>query len=370
MTQTAQQDHDQERRPVAPTHAGGVVDCAEYAGGRRTETTVPVERLRSVVRGTKGFLWVDLRQPTADDMRDVAAQLDLPELAVEDAVHAHQRPKLDTYGEHIFAVLKPVDAEPVDAEPADAEPGGQALRVSELAVFVGPRFLVTVRHGDSALLDRVRRAWEVDPSDTADRAPAVLLYRIADAVVDDYEAILADIQSDVDDVEETVFGGDDSDHAECIYQLKRRVAEMRRVIFPLVVPTQRLATGAVDGIDGELSPYFRDVHDHVLRAAEVVESADRLLSDVLQADQSRLAVRQNEIALRQNDVAAQQNEDMRRMSAWAAIALLPTAVAGIYGMNFDNMPELHWKYGYFMVLGGIAAACVGLYVSFRRNGWL
>jgi magnesium transporter len=293
-------------------------------------------------------------------MRDLAAQLDLPELAVEDAVQAHQRPKLDTYGEHIFAVLKPIDA----------EPAGQTLRVSELAVFVGPRFLVTVRHGDSALLDRVRTAWEADAGDTAEPAPTALLHRIADAVVDDYEKILTDVQSDVDNVEEAVFGGDDSDHAERIYQLKRRLAEMRRVIMPLMVPTQRLATGGVDGIDPALEPYFRDVHDHVLRAAEVVESADRLLSDVLQADQSRLAVRQNEIALRQNDVAAQQNEDMRRMSAWAAIALLPTAVAGIYGMNFDNMPELHWRYGYFMVLGGIAAACLGLYLSFRRNGWL
>jgi magnesium transporter len=362
MTQTAEHDHDQdqERRPVEPAHAGGVVDCAEYAGGRRDDKAIPVERLRSIVQDTKGFVWVDLRQPTADDMRDVSAQLDLQELAVEDAVHAHQRPKLDTYGDHLFAVLKPVDTDPAD----------QALRTSEIAVFVGPRFVVTVRHGDSAVLDRVRDAWEADAGETAESAPGAVLYRVADAVVDDYEEVLADLQSGVDDVEETVFGGDDSDHAECIYQLKRHLAEMRRVLFPLVVPTQRLAAGSIDGIDASLVPYFRDVHDHVLRAAEVVESADRLLSDVLQADQSRLAVRQNEIALRQNDVAAQQNEDMRKMSAWAAIALLPTAVAGIYGMNFDNMPELHWQYGYFIVLGGIGAACLGLYVSFRRNGWL
>jgi magnesium transporter len=360
MTQTAQQHQDQHRRPVQPPHVAGVADCAEYAGGRRTDRAIPVERLRSIVQGTTGFVWVDLRQPTADDMRAVSGQLELPELAVEDAVHAHQRPKLDTYGEHLFAVLKPVDTDPAD----------QSLRTSEIAVFVGPRFVVTVRHGDSAVLDRVRAGWEADPGHTAGPAPGAVLHLVADAVVDDYEEVLADLQTAVDDVEEAVFGGDDADHAECIYQLKRRLAELRRVILPLVVPTQRLAAGSIDGIDAALEPYFRDVHDHVLRAAEGVESADRLLSDVLQADQSRLAVRQNEIALRQNDVAARQNEDMRKMSAWAAIALLPTAVAGIYGMNFDNMPELHWRYGYFVVLGGIAAACLGLYRSFRRNGWL
>jgi magnesium transporter len=197
-----------------------------------------------------------------------------------------------------------------------------------------------------------------------------VLYRAADLVVDGYEETINCINVDVDEIEEQVFSDDEGDHAQRIYKLKREVAEFRRAVLPLSAPLHRLATGAVPGINKAASTYFRDVHDHVLRTADAIESHDRLLSDVLQADMSRLGVRQSQIALRQNEVAAQQNADMRKISAWAAIALIPTAVAGIYGMNFDNMPELRWHYGYFAILGVIGMICLALYALFRRNGWL
>ena len=167
----------------------------------------------------------------------------------------------------------------------------------------------------------------------------------------------------MDEIESQVFGTDEEDHAERIYKLKREVAEFRRAVVPLAPPLQRLAEGSVPGIDQAAAPYFRDVHDHAMRAADAIEGHDRLLSDVLQANLARVGVRQSEIALRQN-------EDMRRISAWAAIALVPTAIAGIYGMNFEHMPELDWQYGYFGALTVIGSLCLGLYLLFRRSGWL
>jgi len=197
-----------------------------------------------------------------------------------------------------------------------------------------------------------------------------VLYRAADLVVDGYEAAVVRINDDVDQVESEVFGDGDVDHSERVYKLKREVAEFRRAVQPLAPALQRLADGSVLGSDSQVAVYFRDVHDHVLRATDAIEGHDRLLSDVLTADLARASARQSRIALEQNEIAMRQNEDMRRISAWAAIGLVPTAIAGVYGMNFDNIPELHWRYGYFIALGLIAAACVGLHRLFHRNGWL
>jgi magnesium transporter len=193
--------------------------------------------------------------------------------------------------------------------------------------------------------------------------PASVLYRAADLVVDDYERVIEFINEDVDDIEAQVFGDGEEDHAQRIYMLKREVAEFRRAVAPLAPALEKLAAGTVRGIDPGTAESFRDVHDHLLRAADAIEGHDRLLTDVLQANLAR-------VAMRQAEVAVQQNEDMRRISAWAAIALLPTAVAGLYGMNFDHMPELRWRYGYFIVLALIATACVSLHRQFRKRGWL
>ncbi len=271
---------------------------------------------------------------------------------MEDAVKAHQRPKLEVYGDVVFVVLKPVRY--IDHD--------EIVEVAEIAMFIGPNFVVTVRHGESDVLHQVRQEFDRGSALTA-YGPSAVLYRAADLVVDGYEISVGRISEDVDDIELQVFGDGENGHAERIYKLKREITEFRRAVLPLADPVQRLADAKVPGIDDAATPYFRDVHDHLMRAVDAIESHDRLLTDILQADLARLGVRQSEISVRQN-------EDMRKISAWAAIALLPTAVAGIYGMNFRHMPELEYRYGYFLVLGFIALACALLYRSFRRNGWL
>ena len=329
-------------------------DCAVYEDGHRRPGRIRLDRAAAAAAGTSGFVWIGLQQPTAEDISTVADEFELPALAVEDAVKAHQRPKLEVYQGVVFVVLKPVRY--VDHD--------EVVDVSELALFVGPNFVVTVRHGHSEVLGRVRAELDAGDTELLRHGPTGVLYRAADLVVDGYEDAIVSITEDIDEIETQVFGGDaEEDHAERIYKLKREVAEFRRAVLPLAAPLDRLAQGNVPVLDAATAPYFRDVHDHALRASDAIESHDRLLFDVLQANLARVGVRQSEIAVRQN-------EDMRRISAWAAIALVPTAIAGIYGMNFEHMPELTWEFGYFAVLGVIALVCGGLYWLFRRSGWL
>jgi magnesium transporter len=336
-------------------------DCGHYIDGRRRPGRVPLERAGRLARSTSGFVWIGLQQPDEEQINAVAAQFDLPPLAVEDAVKAHQRPKLDVYGDVVFAVLKPVRY--VDHD--------EVVDVTEIAVFIGPTFVVSVRHGESDVLRRVRAELDAGTGQASPHGPSWVLYRAADLVVDGYEEAITHIDGDVDEIESEVFASDETEgHSQRIYKLKREIAEFRRAVVPLTVALERLAEGNVPGIDAASAPYFRDVHDHALRAADAIEGHDRLLSDVLQADLARVAARQSAIAVRQNEISVRQNEDMRKISAWAAIALVPTAIAGIYGMNFHHMPELAWRYGYFGVLGVIAGLCVVLYLLFRRNGWL
>ncbi len=330
-----------------------IADCALYEPAGRRPRQVPLDQAADVARASDGFVWIGLQRPTAEQFAAVADAFALPALAVEDAVRAHQRPKLEKYDDVVFVVLKPVHY--VDSE--------EVVDVSEIAVFLGRDFAITVQHGESQVLAEVRRELDHAEPDLLAHGPGAVLYRAADLIVDGYEDVAANIEVDVEDIEAQVFGGDDRDHAERIYKLKREVLEFRRAVVPLAVPLQRLAEGDVPGIQTTLAPFFRDVYDHVLRASDAIEGHDRMLTDVLSADLAQVSVRQNRAAVRQN-------EDMRKISAWAAIALVPTAIAGIYGMNFDNMPELRWKYGYFLVLGVIISVCVGLHRLFRRNGWL
>jgi magnesium transporter len=282
----------------------------------------------------------------------VAAASSPPALAVEDAVKAHQRPKLERYGDVLFVVVKPVRY--VDHV--------EIVEVDEVAVFLGPTFVVTVRHGDNDVVSRVRQELDRSPG-LLHKGPSAVLYRLLDSVVDGYADVAAQIDVDVSDIEVQVFGGDPSDHSERIYKLKREVLQFRHAVQPLAAAVEELAAGAVRGVNPGTTEYFRDVHDHLLRVGDRIDGYDNLLTGVLQADLARVAVQQNR-------AAARQNEDVRKISAWAAIALVPTAIAGVYGMNFDNMPELHTRYGYYVVLAVIVLACVGLYVQFRRNNWL
>lgn len=331
-----------------------VGDCAVYHSGRRSTGRVSITKAVRAARRGDGFVWLGLRHPSPSVVAEVASRFGLPVLAVEDAVQAHQRPKLEVYGDIVFVVLKPVRY--VDHD--------EVVDVDELAIFVGPTFVVSVRHGGSDVLRRVRAELDGERSLTPWHGPASVLHRAADLVVDEYGNSLDRINEDVDQIETEVFGAPQgADHSERIYKLKREIAEFRRAVLPLAPALERLASGSVPGIPEPLEPYFRDVHDHLLRAVDAVEAHDRLLTDVLQANLAKVATLQNQIAIRQN-------EDMRRISAWAAIALVPTAVAGVYGMNFEHIPELKWEYGYFMVLAVIAVTCTVLYRLFRRNGWL
>jgi magnesium transporter len=336
-------------------------DCAVYEHGRRRPGRLSLEKAGDVARKTSGFVWIGLQQPSAQEIATVAKEFALPPLALEDAVKAHQRPKLDVYDDMLFVVLKPVRY--VDHD--------EVVDVAEIAIFLGPNFVVTVRHGESDVLRRVRAELDAGSSKLHQHGPTGLLYRTADLVVDGYEEAIEFINEDVDEIETQVFGSADAvDHSERIYKLKREIAEFRRAVLPLAAPLQRLSESSVPGVDPSAAPYFRDVHDHVMRAADAIEGHDRLLSDVLQADLARVTARQSELAVRQTEISVRQNEDMRKISAWAAIALVPTAIAGVYGMNFRNMPELRWHYGYFLVLGVIGTACFVLYRQFRRNRWL
>lgn len=339
---------------TAPRDLEDVIgDCAVYGTDGRRPGRVPLPAAAKAAQASDGFVWIGLQQPTAQEFEAIAAEFDLPELAVEDAVGAHQRPKLEVYGDVVFAVLKPVRY--VDHN--------EVVDVSEIAIFLGPNFVVTVRHGYSDVLAEVRKEMDAAGSELLSYGPTAVFYRAADRIVDEYEDAAAQISVDVEEIEVQVFGGDDLDHAQRIYKLKREVLEFRRAVAPLATPLQHLAAGEIAGMSPAVTPYFRDVHDHLLRTIDIIESHDRMLTDVLSADLAQVNVRQSRTAVRQN-------EDMRRISAWAAIALVPTAIAGIYGMNFDNMPELGWKYGYFIFLGVILTTCVGLHRLFHRNGWL
>ena len=341
---------DHERASAVEAVIG---DCAVYERGRRRPGRVPLAQAAQTADAADGFVWVGLQQPSAHDVEAVAAEFALPALAVEDAVKAHQRPKLELYGDVVFVILKPVRY--VDSE--------EVIEVSEIAVFVGRNFVVTVRHGTSTVLRTVREQLEREDCAVAGTGPMSVLHQTADLVVDDYERVITFIDDDIAEIEAQVFSTSAGDHAERIYKLKREVLEFRRAVAPLTSPLERLAAGAVPGTPQHLRPYFRDVHDHVLRAADTIDGQDRLLTDVLQANVARVGVQQSAVAVRQN-------EDMRKISAWAAIALVPTAIAGIYGMNFEHMPELEWRYGYFVVLAVIATACLVLQRTFKRNGWL
>src|SRR3954452_21056370 len=314
---------------------------------------MPLGRAATAAKETSGFVWIGLQHPTEADLAEVATQFDLPGLAVEDAIKAHQRPKLEVYAGVVFVVLRPVRY--IDRE--------ELVEVEEIALFLGEHFVVSVRHGNTPLLRQVRTELDAGTLPSGLTGPTAVLHRVADLIVDEYSEVAKAIDDDVAEIEAQVFGEREGDHAERIYKLKREVLEFRRAVLPLADPMYRLMSGNVPNVDPEARQFFRDVHDHVLRATDEIDRYDRLLSDILQANVARVSVGQNEVSVRQN-------EDMRKISAWAAIALVPTAVAGIYGMNFTDMPELSWHYGYYIVLGLIAAMCFVLYRLFKRNGWL
>jgi len=323
-----------------------IVDCAVYEGGVRKGGQVPLEQaLSQTERGTRGFVWIGLREPSHAELCEVTGRFDLHPLAVEDAVHAHQRPKLEIYGETVFVVLKA--ARYVDSE--------EVVELSQIMVFLGDGFIITVRHGETNVVADIRRELSHVP-DELNCGPIGVLHAIMDRVVDDYAAVLRDLDGDIEQVENQVFSSLRANAAERIYKLKREVLEFRQAVHPLVEPLDILSKGKVPHSMEAPKEYFRDVHDHVLRASDRIDALDALLTSVLSANLAQVGIRQN--------------EDMRKISAWVAIVGVPTMIAGVYGMNFEHMPELRWLYGYPFALSMMVTACVSLFVLFRRRGWL
>ncbi|MFF7974675.1 CorA family divalent cation transporter [Streptomyces sp. NPDC007905] len=339
--------------PARSPLGSSVVNCVTYQDGvRMPECTDLADAVEMVRKSGEGFVWLGLHEPTDSEFAGIAELFDLHPLAVEDAVEAHQRPKLERYGETLFAVFKTVCY--VEHEQLTAT--SEVVDTGEIMVFVGEDFVVTVRHGRHGSLGPLREELEADPRQLA-KGPAAVLHAIADHVVDDYLTVTDAVQADIDQVETDVFSenGARADPGR-IYQLKRELLELKRAVVPLGRPVEDLATRPIRVVDPEIQAYFRDVLDHLMRAKEQIAAFDELLNSILQAHLAQVTVAQN--------------EDMRKITAWAAVIAVPTMVCGVYGMNFDHMPELHWRLGYPLVMGVMATACFTLYRGFRRNGWL
>ncbi len=346
----------QEARPIHVPVARAMVDCGVYADGRRlpgkyTHPAALAKVHELEAAGTAAFVWVGLHEPDQHQMQSVADVFGLHELAVEDAVHAHQRPKLERYDETLFLVLKTITYIEHESMPHSRE----IVETGEIMIFVGWDFVVTVRHGDHGGLAGVRRRIDTTPANCA-LGPYAVMHAIADHVVDTYLEVTDLVETDIDAMEENVFSPNRATNIEHIYLLKREIVEMRRAVGPLTLALQRIATDHDDLISKEVRRYMRDVLDHNTRASDRIASYDEVLSSLVQAAVGK--------------VSMQQNTDMRKISAWVAIAAVPTAMAGIYGMNFDNMPELHWAWGYPAVLLVMATVCTVLYRTFRHNHWL
>jgi magnesium transporter len=336
--------------PSRPEGADPVVDCAVYVDGHRQAPVHPHEALReAAVHG--GFVWLGLYAPTEAELGTIAEHYGLHPLAVEDAVYAHQRPKLERYDDGLFMVFTTARYVEHDELTATSE----VVETGEVMVFLGSNYVITVRHGEHGGLTELRRSLESQP-DLLCLGPSSVLYAVADHVVDAFVDVAAAVEEDVDELEASVFSPERTDDIGRLYQLKRELLSLRRAVSPLEVPLQKLAERQMDPIPDAMRSYFRDVEDHAIRVRDQVAALDELLTSILQASLARTS---------QAD-----NEDMRKISAWAGIIAVPTAIAGIYGMNFEHMPELHWRYGYPLVLLVIIGTCLLLHRGFKRNGWL
>jgi magnesium transporter len=324
------------------SHFAVIVDCALYQDGKRLEGDRTLAEAHDHAVATPGaFVWIGLFEPTFEEFEDVQAVLGLHPLAVEDAVHAHQRPKIEQFDDTQFIVL--ITARYVDTN--------EVVELGEVMLFLAEHFVVSVRHGQAATLGEARRHLESDPERLA-WGPAAVLHTVMDRVVDQYEEVLTGIDNDVDEIESQVFAGGRHNHAERIFRLKREVLDFRKGVRPLVEPLERYA----ERLDDEMKAYYRDVHDHLARVNEHLDTYDGILVSALNANLAQVGVTQN--------------EDMRKMAAFAGMLALPTMIAGIYGMNFEHMPELTWTWGYPLSLALMGGLVLLLWRSFKKRGWL
>jgi magnesium transporter len=322
-----------------------IVDCAIYEDGVRRDGKVELTHAYDERHAPGKFVWIGLYEPTEEEFDSLRREFKLHPLAVEDAIHAHQRPKLEVYEDMVFLVLK--TARYVDPT--------EVIELGEVLVFLGDDFVITVRHGEASSLTPVREVLDANPA-RLKHGPGSVLHAILDRIVDDYQPAIEGLEHDIDEVEEQLFSGERVNPAERIYRLQREVLGFRKATAPLVDPLDKLARGHYVQIHPEIRDYFRDVNDHLIRARDQLDAMHDLLSSSLQANLAQVSVRQN--------------EDVRRISAWVAIIAVPTAIAGIYGMNFEDMPELRWHLGYPAVLLVMLVICSMLYRYFKRSGWL
>jgi magnesium transporter len=336
-----------------------IVDSAIYVDGKRTAEPPSLRETYEACRQRRGLAWIGLYRPTEEEFASVAKEFGLHELAVEDAIKAHQRPKLERYGDTLFVVLRA--ARYIDES--------ETVEFGEIHVFVGTDFVVTVRHGEAPHLREVRRQMEGQP-DLLRRGPEAILYPIMDRVVDDYEPVVAGLQNDIDEIETEVFSGN-AGVSRRIYELSREVIEFQRAVQPLPGMLSALIADFEDyGVDPELQRYLRDVQDHAIRVTEQVAGFRELLQNILSVNLAVVGLQQNEEVKALSEAAIEQNDQVKRISAWAAILFAPTLVGTVYGMNFEYMPELNWTLGYPFALMLMLAVSVSLYVVFKRRGWL
>jgi magnesium transporter len=333
----------------APSH---VVDCAVYVDGRRLpDRWTHTEAMAELRRRGRGFIWIGLHEPDPADLEALAETFGLHELAVEDAITAHQRPKLQRFDDILFTVLKTVTY----VEHASPTTTSEIVESGEIMAFLGEDFIITVRHGQHASLRDLRKELEATP-DRLQAGPAAVLHAIAKRIIDNYLEVTEAFEADMDEIESLVFAPRSPISPEQMYLMKREVLELRRAVMPLAMPLHQLVKEDSPLIPSEVRSYFRDVEDDLSTVAEEVASFDSLLTTLVDATLAK--------------VTLQQNTDMRRITSWAAIIAVPTLAVGVYGMNFDHMPELHWRFGYPLVLAVIAVACLVLHRIFVRNRWL
>ncbi|WP_405729549.1 magnesium and cobalt transport protein CorA [Streptomyces sp. NBC_00028] len=357
---TEKQAADRSDPATTEAEPPSIVQAALYRDGVRVSAPATLaETFRELREQRSGMAWIGLARPTEAELLSLAAEFDLHPLAVEDAMEAHQRPKLERYGETLFVVLRA--ARYLDA-PEEVDFG-------ELHVFVGPDFVITVRHGAAPDLSAVRSRMEASP-DLLKLGPEAVLYAILDAVVDGYVPVVAGVQNDIDEIETEVFRGD-PEVSRRIYELSREMVEFQRATRPLVGMLHGLMTGfSKYGTDDELQRYLRDVADHVTHTSERVDGFRQALTEILTVNATLVTQQQNAEMRALAEAGFEQNEEIKRISSWAAILFAPTLVGTIYGMNFPHMPELGWRFGYPFAVGLMGVICVSLYVIFKRRDWL
>ncbi|WP_406442152.1 magnesium and cobalt transport protein CorA [Streptomyces sp. NBC_00631] len=362
---TAEQDTAELPEPGASSAAESgespsIVEAALYSDGVRVSTPSTLAETYRELRDTpSGMAWIGLARPTSDELLSLAAEFDLHPLAVEDAMEAHQRPKLERYGDTLFVVLRA--ARYLDAP--------EEVDFAELHVFVGPDFVITVRHGAAPDLSAVRHRMEGSP-DLLKLGPEAVLYAILDAVVDGYAPVVEGVQNDIDEIETEVFRGDPS-VSRRIYELSREMVEFQRATRPLVGMLHGLMAGFTKyETDEELQRYLRDVADHVTHISERVDGFRQALTEILTVNATLVTQQQNAEMRALAEAGFEQNEEIKKISSWAAILFAPTLVGTIYGMNFRQMPELHWALGYPFAIVLMAIVCATLYLIFKRKDWL